>query len=286
MFNPALTAAVEQLAALFVNLPDTDLERPWQWKGHDEGLRFAFFVTNLELRQLAVKLAGSRTPPQPVHRILGQYHAAYLDLQAALAGVAPADADRAPSEQDWPIRKVYAHILGADLGFTAMVRYALELHRAGKWTMEPASDEALLRQIGLSEKEYDDLLRGPYTTLLAYHRDLHSRIIPDFSSITAEELDKPAAFWEPEPFPIRYRLHRYEAHFRQHTIQVDKTLAAIGLALTESKRLIRMLYNALAEVDSALIGAEENTQAGATALAQDIAARTEELSGSLKKPAV
>ena len=71
MFNKELTASIENFATLFVNIPDADLDRPWHWKGHDEGLRFAFFVTNLELRQLAIKLADTRTPPRPVHRILG-----------------------------------------------------------------------------------------------------------------------------------------------------------------------------------------------------------------------
>src|SRR5512145_691764 len=106
-----LTSAVEGFVALFVNTPDDQLDHPWSWKGHNEGVRFAFFLTNLELRQLAAKLAENRTTPQPVHRILSQYHTAYLDLQAALCGLSPEDADRTPSEKDWPVRRVLTHIL-------------------------------------------------------------------------------------------------------------------------------------------------------------------------------
>ena len=68
----------------------------------------------------------------------------------------------------------------------------------------------------------------------SYHRQLHSQIIDEFSRITDEELDLPSTFWEETRFPIRHRLHRYEAHFVQHTVQIDKTLVAIGQASNES----------------------------------------------------
>jgi hypothetical protein len=90
-------------------------------------------------------------------------------------------------------------------------------------------------------------------------------------------------FWEEEHFPIHYRLHRFEAHTRQHTIQIDKTLIAIGLAPTEGKRLIRMLYNALAEVDGALIGAEDAMKPERLELANTILARTSELKNALSQ---
>jgi hypothetical protein len=66
--------------------------------------------------------------------------------------------------------------------------------------------------------------------MLAYHRELHSTILDEFSRITNAELDLPSTFWEETRFPIQHRLHRYEAHFVQHTIQIDKTLIAIGQA--------------------------------------------------------
>jgi hypothetical protein len=49
--------------------------------------------------------------------------------------------------------------------------------------------------------------------------------------------------------------HRNEAHFTLHTIQIDKTLVAIGQAIRESKRLLRKVFAALTEVDGQKIGA-------------------------------
>ncbi len=44
---------------------------------------------------------------------------------------------------------------------------------------------------------------------------------------------------------------------RQHTVQIDKTLAALGHGPTEARRLLRMIYGALAGAEGALIGAED-----------------------------
>ena len=77
-------------------LTEKDLGREWKWKDHDEeGIRFAFFVTLQELRQLAVTLSTLHSKPTPAQQILGQYHAAYLDLQAAVLGLSNVDAERA-----------------------------------------------------------------------------------------------------------------------------------------------------------------------------------------------
>jgi len=41
----------------------------------------------------------------------------------------------------------------------------------------------------------------------------------------------------------------------QHTVQIDKTLVALGLMPSESKQLLRRIYAALAEVEGIMIGA-------------------------------
>jgi hypothetical protein len=287
MFNPTLTAAIENFARVMLPLTEQDLERAWTWKDHDEeGIRFAFFVTLQELRHLAVTLSTPSSPlriqPTPAQRILGQYHAAYMDLQAAVLGLSDEDAEKIPSEGEWQVRKVYAHILGTDFGFTSAVRYALEMHRAKKWTKDPIPESEYPRLVGVHENEYNDLMNGPLSRMLSYHRELHTRIIEEFSSITDQELDLPSTYWEETRFPIHHRLHRYEAHFTQHTIQIDKTLMAIGQAPSESKRLLRKIYAALAEVESQMIGAEKMDDTTILAAASSLTERTKEIENILK----
>lgn len=283
MFISELRQAVDNFASLLLPFSEKDLEREWKWKDHDEeGIRFAFFVTLQELRQLAVDLSARHPKPTPAQRILSQYHAAYMDLQAAIFGLSEEDADKVPAEGEWPVRRVYAHILGTDFGFTAVVRYALEGHRAGSWKPERMSDDDEIRIIGMSEEEYKTLTVGSLERMLAYHREFHPAIIQEFSRITDEELDLPSTFWEEARFPIRHRLHRYEAHYAQHTVQIDKTLVTIGRAPSESKQLIRKIYAALAEAEGLMISAEEMDDAVIHATASSITERTKEISGLIK----
>ena len=278
MFYSSLRNAVESFAHLFLPLTEKELEREWKWKDHDEeGIRFACFVTLQELRLLAVTLSTLHSPLTPAQHILSQYHAAYLDLQAAVLGLSDEDAEKIPGEGEWQVNKVYAHILGADFGFSAVVRYALELHRSGKWTTDPIPESEYPRLYSISEEDYDMLMNAPLSEKLTYHHNLHQHIVNEFSSITDQELDLPSTFWEETRFPIQHRLHRYEAHFMQHTIQIDKALVAIGKPPTETQRLIRKIYAALAEAEGQTIGAEKMDDTAIVATASSISERTNEI---------
>ena len=283
MFASELTQTVEDFASLMLPLSETDLERAWTWKDHDEeGIRFAFFVTLQELRALAVRLSTLRSKPTAAQHILSQYHAAYLDLQAALLGISDKDAERPPAEGEWSLQKVYAHIFGTEINFTITVRFALEKHRAGIWTSESVSDAEADRLAGISDEQYLGLINGPLTGMVAYHRKLHAEIVEEFSALTDAELELPSTFWEETRFPIRHRLHRYEAHLAQHTIQIDKTLVTIGKGPNEAKRLLRKIYAALAEAEGMMIGAEKMDEAAIQATASSISARTQEIRDLLK----
>ena len=278
MLDTRLTQAVEDFTALVLPLSETDLERTWIWKDHDEeGIRFAFFVTLQELRDLAVALAALRPKPTSAQHILRQHHAAYMDLQAALLGLSDEDAEHPPAEEEWSVKKTYAHILGTDINFSIVVRYALEGHRAGTWSRERYSDPDADRLARISDDEYITLIKSPLSGMVAYHRAFHREILEEFSTITDEELGLPSTFWEETRFPIRHRLHRYEAHLTQHTVQIDKTLVAIGQAPSESKRLLRRLFAALAEAEGMTIGAEHLDDTVILATASSISERTNEI---------
>jgi hypothetical protein len=161
MFNQELTRAVEGFAGLMLPFSEKDLEQEWIWKDHnEEGIRFAFFVTLQELRDLAVKLAALHPQRTSAQHILSQYHAAYMDLQAALLGLSNEDAERTPAEGEWSVQRTYAHILGTDINFTIVVRFALERHRVGTWSPEKFSDQDADRIAGISDDEYLTLIRS------------------------------------------------------------------------------------------------------------------------------
>ena len=84
-------------------------------------------------------------------------------------------------------------------------------------------------------------------------------------------------------FRIRHRLHRYEAHFVQHTIQIEKTLIAIGHVPNETKSLLRKIYAALAEAEGMMISTDKMDDAAILATASSISQRAEEVEGLLKQ---
>lgn len=289
MLNQALTSALDGLIALTLNLPDAALDISWGWRDYnEEGIRFAFFRTYEELLDLSLALAALRTqtvPLTPAQRILGQYHAAYLDLRALCLGVSDELATRPPADEEWPAQNALAHLVGADLGFYGVLTFALEKHRAGTWSpADKITDPDWDRMIGLTEAQYEAFLKQPFAALENGHREWHLRILRELSTITEEELALPSTYWEKDPLPLRFRLGRFASHLRQHTIQIEKTLCAVAPLPNEAHRLHRLLHAALADVDAALLGTDPNQgpcAAPCHALAQTLTQRTAEIAEAL-----
>jgi uncharacterized damage-inducible protein DinB len=243
---PTVTQAVEALVRATVDLPDEEMARPWSWREYDEeGLRFALLLAQHELRDLAVRIAAMRPPFTQAERILGQYHDAYRDLSGALAGVHDEDLDRPPAAEEWPVRDVILHMLGADYGFLAVVQFARSPERpndeaAAEKEWQPFRDRHGYR----APQDVSGGIREIRNALFEIHR----RVLTELADLRDDDLERPAMFWDGTK-PIRFRLHRFEAHYVQHTVQVDKTLEAIGRGPTEARRLVRVLYRDLAAVE-------------------------------------
>lgn len=264
-----VTQAVEELVRATVHLSDEDMGREWKWGDYDdEGLRFALLLTHHELRDLGVRLAARQRPHSQAQRILTQYHQTYRDLTGVLAGVRNEDLDRAPAEGEWPLRETLDHMLGAEYGFLGVNRLAIERHRAGLAT-EPSESE--FKEFRKAYAPPKDAVTGPIESIRNAFFEIHRRVLRELGDVTDAELEKRATFWEDEPMPIRFRLHRFEEHLRQHTIQLDKTLAVIRPP-TEAHRLVRNIYNALADVEMADAPAEDLRSAAANVISERAAA--------------
>ena len=242
------TQAVERLVKASVPLDDADLDRPYAWRDYDEdGLRFALLTAHHILRDTAASVAAARLragrPFTEAQRILAQVHEAYRDLTGALAGASEAELDTQPPEEQWPLREVLRHVLETEKAFLAAIEVALDAARAGRPSV--ASEEAFKAK----RQPTEDPGGSRADALDALFRS-HVAILRPLASITDAELDTPSFFWEGEGYPVRFRMHRFEEHMRQHTIQVDKTLVALGHPPTEAERLVRNLYTALAGVES------------------------------------
>jgi uncharacterized damage-inducible protein DinB len=281
MDNPT-AKSIKRFSELVRALPDADLERDWAWGSYkSEGIRFAYFRAYEDLRDLAVQIGHQRAisgePWLDAQRILAQYHAAYRDLEAVLLGVESQYYEIPPAEGEWPVRRVLAHVVGADMGFYVAIKFALDRYQQGADPLIEIEDETWLEIIGLEDDEVDAKMAEALPGLQSYHEELHQRIMTDFSGIADYELEKSSRYWEDEMYSLRFRLHRFDAHMRQHTIQMEKTLQVLGHVPGESEKLLRLIFAALAQVEGALIGTGETYQELLSESAVRIDERTREI---------
>ena len=261
-----LTQAVDKFAQVTCRLSDEDLEREWAWRAYREGVRYAFFRTYEELRTLAATMITERTtkgaPITTAHHTLAQYHAAYRDLQALLLGLDDDLLNQAPARNEWPLRVILGHIIAAEREFFARIWHAVQRYRRPDLdlgedeNLQPVemTPEEVVEFVGSFEDFERTMNRLSLAGILAYYDSLHKRVLRELTDIKAFELEAESLWWEETPFSVEFRLHRLDAHLRQHTVQIEKTLEALDGPLSEARRLLRLVYAALADVDSIIIG--------------------------------
>ena len=277
MKQNALTEAVMSLAAQTHAFSDADLEQPWAWGPHDEGARFALIGTYHELRDLAVKLGMLRrekgTAATAVYHLLAQNNTAYRDLQAVLLGIPHDLYETPPAPGEWPLRSVVGHIIGSQRHFFTLVDYAIRRLRQDPTRSPQLPPNETDKVVGPTSAYMQLVEEGTIADLLTFYDGLHQRMMDEFVTISDTELDSISLWWEEIVFDLHHRLHRFDAHLRQHTIQAEKTLAQLGQPPTEARQLLRLVYNALAEVEGVLIGAPDLGTAQQAELAATITAR-------------
>ena len=285
-----LTQAVEKFAFATCQLDDPDLDREWTWRAYSEGIRYAMFRTYEELRTLAAQLLMERTTTgasiSTAHHALAQYHSAYRDLQAILIGIDEGALNKPPAPGEWPLRIILGHILIAERQFFARIWHAVQRYRSGnvlgdqEQDVPPAvemTDEELAEFVGSYEDFERTMNRLSIPGIVAFYDSLHKRVLRELTDIKGYELEAESLWWEGTPFTVEFRLHRLDSHLRQHTIQIEKTLDALGHSPNESRRLLRLIYAALADVDSIIIGDWSIGKAQRRELAGKISLRADEI---------
>ena len=216
-------------------------------------------------------------------RALGQYLAAYRDLQAILLSVDEANYDTIPAPAEWPIRYVYGHLVGSQTHFFTLVHYGLARQRSEAELPLSLPEGELERVVGARSEFVEMMKNGRYADMRTFYEALHQRTMTEFADITNQEIMGPSLWWEGEAVLLLYRLQRFDAHLRQHTIQAEKTLAQIGQPSSEAKQLLRLIYQALAEVEAAGIGAPTLNDTAQDELALTILARTASVTDVVRK---
>jgi len=170
--------------------------------------------------------------------------------------------------------------MAAEREFFARIWFAVQQHRQGA--------EKAVEAVEMSTKDVEEFV-GSYDEfertinrlslagIMAVYDSLHKRVMREISDIRAFELEAPSLWWEGIPLPVEFRLHRLDAHLRQHTIQLEKTLEALTAPPSEAQRLLRLVYSALADVEGVIVGDWLLGQREQQELAATIRQRSEEI---------
>ena len=82
MSKMTLAQSVEKFSHITQGVPDAELDRAWAWGAYDsEGVRFAFFRTYEELRELATKISFERAAHEPISSALRDHRWLITDPQ-------------------------------------------------------------------------------------------------------------------------------------------------------------------------------------------------------------
>ena len=158
------------------------------------------------------------------------------ELHGALAGLSAADWDADPGGGEWTVRQTLGHIISSQRSYGWFNAWFLSKGFAEGEAIRPP--QAPFRRS-----------RPRRTRRPARAAEVRARFddVVDANIAANAALDGAAlrvdARWMGMHIPIDFRLGRYGSHIREHTIQVDKTLAMIGRQPTEVERVVRLILD-------------------------------------------
>jgi hypothetical protein len=168
-------------------------------------------------------------------------------LRGVLAALRDDDWDADPGGGEWTIRRTMAHIIGSQRSYGWFNAWFLREGVVGRDVVRPSED-----QLPPEPTDEEDGAGTPAAVLARLDEVVDANVVA--SPGLPESAMGVSARWSGVPVTIDFRLGRYGSHIREHTVQVDKTLAMLGRQPTEVERLVRLVLATYGRLEAALIG--------------------------------
>ena len=243
-FVDALEDAREETIRRFAGLDPARLDEERSWRGAPSTLRFLLNWLSegaqsrrLQIQRTAEQLGRTLTEAQRAVVLLG---ASRGQLRGALLCVPDELYDRAPAEGEWNARQLLGHVIATDERYRLAVEYAISRRRSG--------GEGPLRppESSLPVRTGEAQALGTPAELRRRLRDERRRVIETLAGIPDDLLSAPTN-WISWDLDVRFRVHRFAAHDREHTIQLQKAQQSLGIRPSEPQLL---LGDAMAELEA------------------------------------
>ncbi len=258
-------ADLPAIVADILAIPESTLERDWAWIGGGEGdvrygiyrLHELFERAEVEATRLLRAADGDRGLAAA---LIAPATAARWDLHGLVASLSDQTIDADPGGGEWSIRQTLGHVVNSQRAYGWATAWWQERGFALDDPDLPTSlgDEfwADLPDEETAEQEGTlDEIRDRLNAVL----DLS---VERLAGLSEDRLDY-GARWSGFAVPVGFRLSRWSSHIREHTIQVEKTLAMLGRTPTEPERLARLTLAAYGRAESVVFGqADADAAAG------------------------
>lgn len=255
----AIHGARADLAAIVADIlaiPEVALEREWPWIGGGEGdVRYGVYRLHELLERAEVDASRSlRTrggDGGTAAALIAPSGAARWDLHGLLAPLSEAEIDADPGGGEWSIRRTLGHIVYGQRSYGWSTAWWQEQGFAlddpdlppsvgdAFWTDPPDED-------GAEQEGSIDAIRTRLDAIV----DLAAERL---AGMPEERLGH-GARWSGFAVPISFRFGRWSSHLREHTIQVEKTLAMLGRVPNEPERLVRLTLAAYGRAETVVLG--------------------------------
>lgn len=263
-------ADILEAARTLAAIPADRLAGEWPWHdGQEIEVRYAAYraaealeVAELEARTLLASADGAE---RQAARLLGPMTAARWDLHGLVLPLSDDQLDADPGAGEWTLRLVLGHIISGQRAYAWSDAW-IARHADAALATDPAAP------VRPPEAFWDALPDEATTEAEGDMAALRARLdaIVDLSGERLGGLDDDRmaipSRWSGASVTLGFRLGRCASHIREHTIQVEKTLALLGHVPDETARLVRHVLAAYGRAEAAVFG-RVGTDAAAEPLA-------------------
>jgi hypothetical protein len=243
-------------------IPDASLANPWRWKGgSEEELRYGFYRIGEVFEragidaEAAIRRAGLERGRAA--DIVAPATAVRWDLQGLLLPLADATWDADPGGGEWTIRQTLGHVIAGQRGYAAIGAWWQDrAYRADDPDLPAHASESISDELPSEEVEAEGTpaeIRDRLDAVL-------DRSTERLAGLPADRLAF-GARWSGFAVDVGFRMGRWSSHIREHTIQVEKTLAMLDLRPTEVDRLVRLVLAAWGRAEAVVYGSTDADEA-------------------------
>jgi hypothetical protein len=252
-------AAVADLATL----TDADMETFWAWKGDgggDSELRYGFYRIYEDFDRAGIDAAKalwvSGTGRGRAAELIAPATAARWDLQGILIQLPDDLWDKDPGDEQWTIRQTLGHTIGGQRGYAAVTAWWQSQALPADSNLPTARPNHVYDVL----PEDDEEAVGTPAEVRARLDEVTDAAAERLAGLPPERLTY-GTRWMDFAVDIGFRIGRWSSHFREHTIQVEKTLVMLGHAPTEVDRLIRLILAEWGRTEAVVYGSADAGEA-------------------------